>query len=80
MHRVPQALRNRVVATLKLKYASRRLVDEVAMMRDVNPTLRTDIQMHVLAELVTTVPVFQACRHVGFLNLILCNTHWLPAH
>lgn len=62
MHRVPQSLRNRVIATLKLKYASRRLVDEVAMMRDVNPTLRTDIQMHVLAQLVAAVPIFQACR------------------
>ncbi len=64
VHRVPQALRNRVIATLKLKYASRRLVDEAAMMRDVNPTLRTDIQMHVLGELVAKVPIFQACRCV----------------
>ena len=62
--RLPRELRRRVMAYINTSHSNKRVLDDLAMLAELGPGLRTDVNMHLCAELVATVPIFIECSPI----------------
>ena len=63
-------LRTRILRFFENTWRTRKLFDEAAMLRELPPNLRTDIAMHICADLVDKVPLFKVVNPVVAMMLV----------
>ena len=63
--RLPREHRRKVEMTLAVHWMATRLLPEAALLQDINPTVRTDLQMHNHRALVQQAPLFRLIRLIA---------------